>query len=89
MANPPPIVTVYTKKRCVQCTATERWLEERGIPFDREDATTPENTEALKALGYQQAPVVFVSTGDVKNDEHWSGFNPTALEAHILGEAAA
>jgi glutaredoxin-like protein NrdH len=88
MANP-PTVTVYTKPACQPCKATKRWLTERDIAFDEADATAPDNTAALQALGYLQAPVTFISTGDVKNDIHFSGFNPVALEAHILGEAAA
>lgn len=80
-------VRIYSKPRCVQCDATKRRLDEKGIPYIEEDATDPANTEAIKALGYQQAPVVIVSYGDPKNEEHWSGFRPDLID--LLAERAA
>lgn len=71
--NPP--VTVYTKDDCRQCDATKRWLETRDIPFTVEDLTEPGNLAAAKELGHMQAPVIIVG------NHHWSGFNPTELEA--------
>lgn len=64
-------VTVYSKPSCVQCTATYRALDSRGIEYTiidlSEDAAA---LDAVKELGYLQAPVV------VTEDEHWSGFRP-------------
>lgn len=67
-------VTVYTKPACVQCNATYRALDKRGISYDVVDVT--EDAAALdyiKGLGYLQAPVV------VTEAEHWSGFRPDKI----------
>jgi glutaredoxin-like protein NrdH len=56
------------------------------------DVTKPENApdaEAIKALGFQKAPVVIVSTGDPETDLMWSGFDPTNLEKYTLETKAA
>ena len=67
-------ITVYTKPSCVQCTATYRALDSKGIEYNvldlSEDATA---LETVKELGYLQAPVV------VTDDEHWSGFRPDKI----------
>lgn len=67
-------ITVYTKPSCVQCNATYRALDARGIEYDildlSEDAAA---LEQVKALGYLQAPVV------VTDEEHWSGFRPDKI----------
>jgi glutaredoxin-like protein NrdH len=84
-------ITVYSKPRCVQCDATKRWLDKRDIPYTLIDITeSPEDAEAVKALGFQQAPVVIVSTGDPETDLMWSGFVTANLEkyTHSTKEAA-
>lgn len=69
------MVTVYTKPACVQCNATYRALDKKGIAYNSVDISVDENALAeLKALGYQQAPVVTAPTGN------WSGYNPTKIE---------
>lgn len=75
-----PTITVYTKKPCVQCDATLRYLKQKGLEFQTDDATAPGNFAALQALGYKQAPVVFVSTPGPGEDEHWSGFRPDLID---------
>ena len=75
-------ITVYTKPSCVQCTATRRALKKHGLEFEEVDLL--EDADALatvKALGYQQAPVIFAG-GD-----HWSGYRPDKIKA--LATAAA
>lgn len=73
-------ITVYTKPSCVQCTATYRALDNKGIEYEVFDVSVDEKAlETVKALGYLQAPVV-VTDGD-----HWSGFRPDK----IAGLAAA
>jgi glutaredoxin-like protein NrdH len=73
-------VTVYTKPSCVQCTATYRALDNKGIEYEVHDVSTDEAAlEHVKSLGYMQAPVV------VTDDDHWSGFRPdkiAPLRAH-------
>lgn len=69
-------ITVYTKPSCVQCTATKRALKKHGLEFEEVDLV--EDADALatvKALGYQQAPVVFA------NGDHWSGYRPDKIKA--------
>ena len=77
-------VTVYTKPACVQCNATYRALDKKGIEYQSVDVTQdPEALARLKAMGYLQAPVV-VADGD-----HWSGFRPDKIEALAQGAASA
>ena len=57
-------ITVYDKPGCVQCRATEKWLTRKGIPYTAVDVTANDDDyRACLALGYQQLPVVVVSTG--------------------------
>ena len=67
-------ITVYSKPACVQCTATTRALDARGLSCDVIDLT--EDTAAMErvtALGYRQAPVV------IAGDAHWAGFRPDMI----------
>ena len=69
------MVTVYTKPGCVQCNATYRALDKKGIAYNSVDISEDaEALERLKDLGYQQAPVVDSPVGD------WTGFNPGKIE---------
>jgi glutaredoxin-like protein NrdH len=68
-------ITVYSKPACVQCTATYRALDKKGIEYNVLDVSADENALlAVKELGYMQAPVV------VTDDDHWSGFRPDRIE---------
>jgi glutaredoxin-like protein NrdH len=68
-------ITVYTKPSCVQCTATYRALDSKGIEYEVLDLSADENAlEAVKSLGYLQAPVV------IADEDHWSGFRPDKIE---------
>lgn len=68
--------TVYTKPACVQCNATFRTLNQKGIAYESVDISSdPEALEQVRDLGYMQAPVVVTSEGD-----HWSGYRPDKLE---------
>lgn len=72
-------VTVYTKPSCVQCTATYRALDSKGIEYEVHDLSQDEAAlQAVKELGYLQAPVV------VTDEEHWSGFRPDKI-AELAG----
>lgn len=69
-------VTVYTKPSCVQCTATYRALDSRGISYEVRDLSEDAQAlEEVKGMGYLQAPVVVV------DGEHWSGFRPDRIAA--------
>lgn len=70
----PMTVTLYSKPACQQCTATKRYLDQRDIEYTILDVTEDAAAyDTVKALGYQQLPVVTVG------DRHWSGFNPFEL----------
>lgn len=69
-------ITVFSKPACVQCDATVRALKKNGLDFEVVDMSVDaEALESVKALGYQQAPVVFA------DGEHWSGFRPDRIKA--------
>ncbi len=69
-------VTVYTKPACVQCNATYRALDKKGITYQSVDISTdPAALEHVLSLGYQQAPVV------ITDADHWSGFRPDKIAA--------
>lgn len=69
-------ITVYSKPACVQCTATTRALDAKGIVYRLIDLTADTDAYAfVTALGYRQAPVVVTDT------DHWSGFNPIKIAA--------
>jgi len=67
-------IIVYSKPQCVQCTATVKALDTKGIPYQVIDLT--KNTSAMttvQSMGYRQAPVV------VAGQQHWSGFRPDMI----------
>lgn len=69
-------VTVYTKPSCVQCNATYRALDKKGIAYQSVDMSQdPEALERVRALGYMQAPVV------ITEQDSWSGFRPDKIAA--------
>jgi len=68
-------ITVYSKPSCVQCNATYRALDAKGIEYSVTDVSQDADAlEHVKSLGYLQAPVV-VTDGD-----HWSGFRPDKID---------
>lgn len=68
-------VTVYSKPSCVQCEATKRELDRRGIAYHLVDLEAdPEALARVTAMGHRQAPVV------VAGDEHWSGYRPDLIK---------
>ena len=67
-------ITVYSKPACVQCTATTRALDAKGITYDIIDLTEDDSAMThVTELGYRQAPVVVAGT------DHWSGFRPDMI----------
>ena len=80
------MITIYSKPNCQQCTATYRKLKSLDLPHESVDVT--EDADALafiRALGYQQAPVVVVREGE-EIKEHWSGFRPDLLKKYGVKE---
>ncbi len=83
MCESKPVITVYTKKNCVQCSATKKYLTEKNTRFETVDLSTDELAmAAVKDLGYRQAPIVFVRYPN-GSESHWSGFNPPKLDGFI------
>jgi len=72
------MITVYSKPNCVQCNATYRALDAKGIVYEIVDLSEhPEVIEYVQDLdpAYMQAPVVVVDEHD-----HWSGFRPDCID---------
>lgn len=68
------MVTVYSKPACVQCTATTREMDRKGITYKYIDLTEDADAMAkVRDLGYMQAPVV------IAGEEHWGGFRPDKI----------
>ncbi|NUW69388.1 glutaredoxin-like protein NrdH [Vibrio coralliilyticus] len=67
-------IIVYSKPQCVQCTATVKALETKGIAHKVVDLTLDSSAMSkVLSLGYRQAPVV------VAGSRHWSGFRPDMI----------
>lgn len=80
-----PAVTVYTTPACPQCMTTKRWLDKRGVTYNTVDLSqSPDDMDAVKALGYSAAPVVVIGGS---YDVHWSGFRPDMLAEHTMAAA--
>lgn len=68
-------ITVYSKPSCVQCNATYRALDAKGIEYEVTDVSQDADAlEQVKELGYMQAPVV------IADEDHWSGFRPDKID---------
>lgn len=69
-------VTVFSREGCVQCTATYRALDERGIDYRVVDVDELRESAAdeLRALGFVQLPVV-----QLDGQAPWSGFRPDRI----------
>jgi glutaredoxin-like protein NrdH len=68
----------------VQCNATFRALDARGIDYRTVDLSKdPGALDVVKAMGYMQAPVV------VTENDHWSGFRPDKIGALDQSTGAA
>lgn len=70
-------IVVYTKENCQPCRATKRRLEAYDLSFEEVNAI--ENVEALKELGFSEAPVV-VYTGPNNEQLAWSGYRPDLID---------
>lgn len=83
-------VRIYTKPDCQPCKAVKRWLDKRGIEYEAVDVTqSPQDLEAIKALGYAGVPVTVVSNGDPETDPHWQGLVVANLEKYTLPKETA
>ncbi len=68
------MIIVYSKPACIQCTATTREMDRKGIDYTVVDMSKDEDAlVTVRDMGYMQAPVV------VAGEEHWSGFRPDKI----------
>lgn len=74
-----PVVTVYTKPVCPQCTATKAQLDKLGLAYTVEEITD-EVREAALALDITSVPIVCASVDGVEV-EPWGGFRPDRIKA--------
>ncbi|WP_446029046.1 glutaredoxin-like protein NrdH [Lelliottia amnigena] len=67
-------ITIYTCNDCVQCHATKRAMESRGVEFEMVNVDlVPEAADALREQGFRQLPVV------IAGETSWSGFRPDMI----------
>lgn len=67
-------ITIYTRNDCVQCHATKRAMESRGLEFEMVNVDlVPDAADELRAMGFRQLPVV------VAGETQWSGFRPDMI----------
>ena len=73
------MIKVYSKPACMQCNATTKALDRKGLEYDVIDISVDTEAYALvESMGYRQVPVV------VAGDRHWAGFRPD-----MIGQLAA
>lgn len=76
-------ITIYTRNDCVQCHATKRAMESRGMVFEMVNIDQqPEAAETLRAQGFRQLPVV------IAGETRWSGFRPDMIN-RLSAQAAS
>ncbi|WP_455475815.1 glutaredoxin-like protein NrdH [Bartonella sp. B17] len=67
-------ITIYSKPSCVQCDATRRAFDAKGVEYHVVDISCDEQAyNFVQSLGYRQVPVV------VCGENHWSGFRPDMI----------
>ncbi|WP_455466292.1 glutaredoxin-like protein NrdH [Bartonella sp. B39] len=72
-------ITIYSKPSCVQCDATCRAFDAKGINYRVVDISRDEQAYIfVQSLGYRQVPVV------VCGENHWSGFRPDMISGLCL-----
>ncbi|POP41194.1 NrdH-redoxin [Superficieibacter electus] len=77
-------IIIYTRNDCVQCHATKRAMESRGLAFEMINLDVqPEEIETLRAQGFRQLPVV------IAGETSWSGFRPDMINRLTAAPIAA
>ncbi|HHA1215981.1 TPA: glutaredoxin-like protein NrdH [Enterobacter kobei] len=76
-------IIIYTRNNCVQCHATKRAMESRGMVFEMVNIDQqPEAAETLRVQGFRQLPVV------IAGETRWSGFRPDMIN-RLSAQAAS
>lgn len=74
-------ITVYSKPACVQCNATYRHLDKKGLEYTTVDISKdPDARQTIMDKGFMRAPVVVVD-GDW--DNAWSGYQDDKINALV------
>lgn len=69
-------VIVYTTPNCVQCNATKKHLERRGIDYEVVDLSLNEDKlNEFVSMGMTKAPIVDTGT------RIWTGYRPADIDA--------
>lgn len=77
-------IIIYTRNNCVQCHATRRAMESRGVVFEMVNIDqVPDAADTLRAQGFRQLPVV------VAGETSWSGFRPDMINRLVARAAGA
>ncbi|WES67243.1 glutaredoxin-like protein NrdH [Superficieibacter sp. HKU1] len=77
-------IIIYTRNDCVQCHATKRAMESRGLAFEMVNLDVePDEIETLRAQGYRQLPVV------IAGETSWSCFRPDMINRLSAAPVAA
>jgi glutaredoxin-like protein NrdH len=66
-------IIIYTRNDCVQCHATKRAMESRGVAFEMVNIDQVPRPPIPCAQGFRQLPVV------VAGETSWSGFRPDMI----------
>jgi glutaredoxin-like protein NrdH len=67
--------TIYSAPNCMQCVATKREFDKRGLSYSLVDVSVDDSArEMLAGMGYRSAPVVIAASG-----QHWSGHRPDRI----------
>ena len=68
------LIVIYTRNNCVQCHATKKAMESRGLDFEMVNVDLqPDQADSLRAQGFRQLPVV------VAGETSWAGFRPDMI----------
>lgn len=77
-------ITIYTRNDCVQCHATKRAMESRGVEFEMVNIDLdPEAADTLREQGFRQLPVV------IAGETSWSGFRPDMINRLLSASRVA
>ena len=74
-------IIIYTRNDCVQCHATKRAMESRGVDFEMVNIDLVPGCRYSSCRGFRQLPVV------VAGETSWSGFRPDMIN-RLAAQAA-
>lgn len=76
-------ITSHHTPGCVQCNATDRHCDSKGIVIEHVNLSKDEaKLQELKDRGLTQAPVLIVTDDEGVEINHWTGFRPDKLDEY-------